>query len=273
MRGLRDFGSALVTALLSIGLTLGALSISLVGFIPEEVPTPTQALIFSPVPVTATNTFPPTSTPLAGLDTPTSMPTSTFIPPTTCQPPAGWIAISIQAGDTLDSIAARYRTSKDLIRNGNCLVIDSLIAGKIIYVPPAPTSTAVACIQGASGWIRNYVVRPGDTFYNIAARYGTNANLIKSVNCRVSDIIYSGETLWVPNVPTRTPTFTPLPGITYTAAPLLTEPFTQTVLPFTATFVPTQTPIPPTSTTAPSATPIPTQTASPTAFPTPTSTP
>lgn len=267
MRVMRDFGSALVTALLSIGLTLGALSISLVGFIPEEAPTPTQALILSPVPVTATNTFPPTSTSLVGLDTPTSTPTSTFIPPTSCQPPAGWIAISIQAGDTLDSIAARYRTNKDLIRNGNCLVIDSLVAGKMIYVPPAPTSTTAACIQGAAGWIRNYVVRPGDTFYNIAARYGTNANLIKAVNCRISDIIYSGETLWVPNVPTRTPTFTPLPGITYTAAPLLTEPFTQTVLPFTATFAPTQTPVPPT------ASPVPTQTASPTAFPTPTSTP
>lgn len=267
MRGMRDFGNALVAALLSIGLTLGALSISLVGFIPEEAPAPTQALILSPVPVTATNTFSPTSTSLAAVDTPTWTATIAFTPPASCQPPAGWVAIIIQAGDTLDSIAARYRTSKDLIKNGNCLVIESLVAGKIIYVPPAPTSTIAACNQGASGWIRNYVVRPGDTFYNIAARYGTNANLIKAVNCRISDIIYSGETLWVPNVPTRTPTFTPLPGITYTAAPLLTEPFTQTVLPFTATFAPTQTPVPPTATS------IPTQTASPTAFPTPTSTP
>lgn len=267
MRDMREFGNALVAALLSIGLTLGALSISLVGFVPEDAPTPTQALVLSPVPVTATNTFPPTLTPASAVNTPTSTPTDTIIPPTSCQPPTGWIPINIQAGDTLDSIAARYRTSKDLLKNANCLVIESLIAGKAIYVPPAPTSTAAICVQGASGWIKNYIVRPGDTFYNIGSRYGASANLIKFVNCRVSDLIYSGEFLWVPNVATRTPTFTPLPGITYTAAPLLTEPFTQTVLPFTVTPVPTQTSVPPT------ATPVPTQTASPTAFPTPTSTP
>lgn len=266
MRGMREFGNALMAAFLSVGLTLGALSISLVGFVPEDSTPPAPALILSPVPVTATNTFPPTLTSVV-VNTLTATATITFIPPTSCQPPAGWIPISIQAGDTLDSIASRYRTSKDLLKNGNCLVIESLIPGKVIYVPPAPTSTPVICVPGASNWIKSHIVRSGDTFYNIAARYGTNANLIKNVNCRNSDLIYPGEVLWVPNVPTRTPTFTPLPGITFTAAPLLTEPFTQTVLPFTLTPTLTQTPVPPT------ATPIPTQSASPTAFPTPTSTP
>ena len=51
MGGMRDFGNALVAAILSIGLTLGALSISLVGFVPEEVPSPTPTLIFSPIEV------------------------------------------------------------------------------------------------------------------------------------------------------------------------------------------------------------------------------
>jgi LysM repeat protein len=199
------------------------------------------------------------------MGTSTLLPTITIIPPTSCQPPVGWVAIGVQAGDTLESLAARYGTNKDILKSRNCLFTDSLITGTLLYVPGGvPTSTVLACIQGASGWIKNYTVRPGDTFYNIGTRYGISANLIKLVNCRASDIIYSGEILYVPNVPTRTPTSTPLPGITYTAAPLLTEPFTQTVLPFTATFVPTQTLIP---TTAPTSTPIPTQTASPTAFP------
>lgn len=271
MRGVRDFGNALVAALLSIGLTLGALSISLVGFIPEESTAPTQALILSPVPVTATNTIPPTSTLLASLNTFTPTASITVIPPTSCQPPAGWVAIYVQAGDTLDSLASRYGTNKDILKSRNCLFTDSLLPGTIIYVPGGvPTSTVIACIQGASGWIKNYVVKLGDTFYRIAAWYGTKADLIKTVNCRWSDRIYPGEILWVPNIPTRTPTATPLPGITYTPLPFLTEPFTQTVLPFTATYQPTQTPVPPTSTTAPTVTPIPTQTASPTAFASPT---
>lgn len=266
MRGVRDFGYALVAAILSIGLTLGALSISLVGFISEEAPTPEQTLIVSPAPVTATHTFPPTSTLLATVQT---TPTNTIIPPTSCQPPVGWVAVFIQAGDTLDILAARYGTTKDFLKSTNCLFTDSLIPGTLLYVPGGvPTSTVAVCRQGAAGWIKNYVVRSGDTFYNIASRYGTNANLIKLVNCRGSDYIFPGEYLYVPNVPTRTPTFTPLPGITYTSAPFLTEPYTQTVLPFTATFIPTQTSVPPTSTTAPTATPIPTQPASPTAFPT-----
>ena len=62
MQSLRGFGSALTAAILSILLTLCALSISLVGFIPEEAPAPTLTQISSPVPVTATNTFPPTPT-------------------------------------------------------------------------------------------------------------------------------------------------------------------------------------------------------------------
>lgn len=268
MRGMRDFGNALVAAILSIGLTLGALSISLVGFVPEKVPTPSPTLPIANIPVTTTNTLPPTATLLVTVEIPTSSPTNTIIPPTSCQPPAGWVAVGISVGDTLESLSARYGTYKDILKSKNCLFTDSLIPGTLLYVPGGvPTSTVVACVQGAAGWIKNYTVRPGDTFYNISTRYGTNSNLIKLVNCRISDIIYAGEVLYVPNVPTRTLTFTPQPGITYTAAPLLTEPFTQTVLPFTATFVPTQTS---TATIPPTPSPIPTQTASQTAIPTPT---
>lgn len=268
MRGVRDFGNALMAALLSIGLTLGALSISLAGFAPEEAPSPTAVLILSPVPVTATNTLLPTSTLLASINTFTSTATNIIPSPITCQPPAGWIPVTIQAGDTLDNLALRYGTNRDILKSRNCLVSESLIPGTLLYVPGnIPTSTFVACIPGASNWIKNYVVKPGDTFFKIASWYGTSIYNIKLVNCRISDQIFPGELLYVPNVPTRTPTFTPPPGVTYTPASPTSEPFTQTVLPFTATFIPTQTPIPPTSTTAPTATPIPTQTASPTAFP------
>lgn len=38
MQGMRDFGNALIVAMLSIGLMIGALSISLVEFLPETVP-------------------------------------------------------------------------------------------------------------------------------------------------------------------------------------------------------------------------------------------
>ncbi|MCZ2126262.1 MAG: LysM peptidoglycan-binding domain-containing protein [Anaerolineales bacterium] len=253
MQNARGFGNALIAVAFSILLTLGALSISLLGFSPEKPPAPTTTPILSPIPITATNTLF-----FVAADTATSTPPFTAV---SCQPPVGWIAVGIQAGDTLDSLAAKYRVDKESLKSGNCLFSENLIVGTLLYVPSAsPTSTVAACIQGAAGWIKNYIVIAGDTFYNIGLRYGVGANLLKLVNCRVSDQIYVGEALYVPNVPTRTLTFTPQPGITYTPAPLLTEPLTQTVIPFTATFTPT----------APPPTSAPSETSAPTLPPTPT---
>jgi len=273
MQGLRGFANALVVALISTGLIIGALSISLVEFVPQAVPTGTNILPPSPAPLTATSTLIPTLTPTIGLESPTPSITPTFIntntPPASCQPPLGWVQIVIQAGETLETIAARYRISKDDLRRANCLLSDNLVAGTILYAPPSMTSTPVVCNQGAAGWIKNYIVKPGDTFYAIASNHYTTAGLLKSVNCRSSDLIFPGETLWVPNVATRTPYPTPLPGSTVTPYP--TQPLTETALPYTATAIPSSTPVPNTSTpipTPPTTTPEPALIPSPTAFPT-----
>jgi LysM repeat protein len=234
MRGLREFGNALIVTIISVGLVFGALSISLVEF--ASVPTPTDT---PPALLPPTNTFSPGATLDASPIPQGSTPTGAIVS-SACQPPAGWVAISIQAGETLNMLAARYRTSLDELRRGNCLLSDSLIPGKVFFVPPAPTSTSAACIPGAVGWVKLYVVRPGDTLYSIAVNHYTTVGLLKSVNCRTSDRINSGEVLWVPNVSTRTPIPTPLPGTTVTPHP--TDPLTETALPFTATFAPTHTP-------------------------------
>lgn len=245
MQGLRDFGNALIVALLSIGLVIGALSISLVEFRPEAAATATDTLLPSPAPLTATATLPPTFTPLPGLEpaTLTAIPTFTnIVMPGSCQPPPGWGQIFIQGNDTLNSIAARYRISKDQLKTSNCLSSDNLVTGTILYVPPAPTSTAIVCSQGAAGWVKTYVVKSGDTLYSIASNHYTTAGLLRNVNCRKGNLIYPGEVLWVPNVATRTPYPTPLPESTITPYP--TDPLTQTALPFTGTPVPTDIPVP-----------------------------
>ena len=72
MRGVREFGNALVIALISIGLMVGALSISLVEFVPESTPTATDIILPTPEPLTATPTFPPTPTSTIGLESPTA---------------------------------------------------------------------------------------------------------------------------------------------------------------------------------------------------------
>lgn len=254
MQGLRDLGNALVVALISVGLMIGALSISLVEFVPEAAPTATSNLLPSPAPLTATSTLPPTLTATLGLESPT--PTNTATPPASCQPPFGWIfQITIQVGDTLDSIAARYRVSKDELRSANCLLSDVLIPGSKLYVPPAPTSTPRICIPGAVGWVNNYIVRPGDSLYRIGYNHYTSLESMRIVNCRLSDTIYPGDRLWVPNIATRTPIPTSLPGVTVTPYP--TDPLTETAIPFTETSIPSSTPVTPTPTTIPTDTPVP----------------
>jgi LysM repeat protein len=150
------------------------------------------------------------------------------------------------------------------VRRANCLLIDSLVVGTVLYVPPVATNTPAICNPGASGWVKSYTVKPGDTIYRIATDHYTTAGLLKSVNCRTSDYIYTGEILWIPNVATRTPYPTPLPGSTVTPYP--TDPLTETALPFTLTAIPSNTSVPPTATEIPTATAVPTTTASPTAF-------
>ena len=243
MQGLRDLGNALVIALVSIGLVAGSISISSVEFASEIVPTPTNQVLPSPLPLTATSTIPPTAT----LDFSTSSatpstspsPTVTNTLPANCQIPLGWIQITVQPGETLDSISAKYRVSAAEVQRGNCLPTSYLVSGSKIYIPAVAPSTTVACVQGAAGWTKSYTVRAGDNLYRIGVDHYTTLDLMRRVNCRTGDTIFVGEVLWVPNVATRTPQPTPLPGSTVTAYP--TEPLTETALPYTATIMPMST--------------------------------
>jgi LysM repeat protein len=265
----RALGNALIIALLSIGLTFGALSISLVEFVPETPPTATNAQFPSPAPITATPTFPPTLTPSVGLESPIPSATLTFTntatQPGSCPIPSGWRQTVIQIGETLDSIAARYRVGKAELSRANCLLSENLVSGTILSVPPVATNTPAICNQGAAGWVKTYIVKTGDTFYSIALNHNTSAGLLKSVNCRASDLVYTGETLWAPNVATRTPYPTSAPGVTVTAQP--TDPLTETALPFTVTVAPSDAPTLAIATPIPTITIAPTLTASPTVFP------
>jgi LysM repeat protein len=244
MQALRDLGNALVIALISIGLVAGAVSISSVEFIPqqEESPLPSDALP-SPQLLTATPMLPPTATFDFSLASATSstIPSATITdtPPANCQIPSGWIQIVVQPGETLDSISARYRISSAQVQIGNCLPTSNLVSGTKLYVPPVAPNTVTACIPGAVGWTKSYSVRPGDNLYRIGIDHYTTLDLMRHVNCRVGDTIYVGELLWVPNVASRTPPPSPLPGSTVTAYP--TDPLTETALPFTATILPMST--------------------------------
>lgn len=78
-------------------------------------------------------------------------------------------------------------------------------------VPPPPLpaqgaqpSTGVAP-QAAPGPTFTYCVRPGDTLYGIATRYGTTVQVIMNLNSLTSTVIYPGQCLQIPTGPTPPP--------------------------------------------------------------------
>ena len=60
-----------------------------------------------------------------------------------CGRPAGWVAYTVQRGDTLYRLALRYGTTVARLRLANCLTGDTIYTGRTLWVPyvkPVPTS-------------------------------------------------------------------------------------------------------------------------------------
>jgi LysM repeat protein len=144
MPELRQAVLGIVAALISSGFVIGALTLSLAERDldvarawrrnPGAVyPSP---VIFVDTPAPGEPTFTPSPSP---------EPSLTPGPPSetpNCLYPLGWTAITVQPGDTLDSLAQAYNTSVDALHSGNCLPVDLLMPGMSLFVPPLPTATA-----------------------------------------------------------------------------------------------------------------------------------
>lgn len=301
MHELRQAAAGMLGAMLSAIIVLGSITLALAeGGIPRA-----QA----PAPATATNP-PALPTPRPGQPTftpspvppPSPTPTSAFTAfgaaRAACPIPPGWMVIQVGPGETLEDIAARFNTSLEALRQGNCLSFDQLPPNVDLAVPASPTSThtatataaqskpptktLVACVKNIpSSWVR-YVIRSGDTLSSIARATNTTWQDLYWRNCLTSTTIRTGQVIYVPWVPAPTPTLPPTfthtppptdvvrPSATPTppnpATPTNTPPATETFTPApspTATHTPTATPPPPTDTPQPTHTPLPTDTPTP----------
>ena len=214
MGSLRQIGAGFLLGVISIAAVIGGFALSLAEG-GAEIAVPSSTASPSATVVTVYPTIPLlTDTPQAiasvsVTDTPAptpSLPASLTPPPppTSCLPPAGWLAIQIQGYETISSLAQKYQTTSDAIKQGNCLFSDQLVSGSFIYVPPRPTATFIPC--GAPyGWVTYYVVS-GDTLYNISLRYRVTVAELQRANCMGSSaFIAVGKPIKVPNVPVSTP--------------------------------------------------------------------
>ncbi len=95
---------------------------------------------------------------------------------------------TVKSGDSLWSIANRYNTTVDAIKNANNLTSNTLSIGQVLKIP---TSTS-------TGTGNTYTVKSGDSLWSIANRYNTTVNAIKNANNLTSDSLSIGQVLTIP---------------------------------------------------------------------------
>jgi spore germination protein YaaH len=269
MNSLRSVFTGLITAAASILIVVGGISLSMSEGFSLAVPatsTPNNG------PIVVTQTFLPGST--TASEQPTVMVTVTQLPKlvtatvpvaTTCPVPPGWEIYSVQAGDTLLSLATMSHTTADTIKINNCLgdiTTTSLMSGMLLALPPIPPTATPTLLPTPIpthcgppwNWVR-YVIQYGDTLTSLSQVFNISVYQLMAANCLNSVSIRAGEILWVPYVPTRVPTATAVPPTTQPTRTKTTPPPTWTVQPPGITVTPTFTWTPTnTNTTGPSAT-------------------
>lgn len=202
-----------VAALVSIFLVLGAFMLSFSEGESSLFRLPTQtALVVSlatplpPIAPSSTNTLlpsptrSPTPTPS---QTPTASETVSFTP-TGCPIPEGWVSYTVQRGETLNPLAARFGISPQDLADANCLTeSQQVVPGLVIYVPGTaeipPFVSPVPCIPRYDWTI--YIVQAGDTLYSLASRLNMTVYQLMQANCLTSPEIRIGQKLYVPFYP------------------------------------------------------------------------
>ena len=94
---------------------------------------------------------------------------------------------TIEYGDTLDSIANKFSTTKSFLERINSS-LTNIYPGFEIIVPISSNSP-----------FETYIVKKGDNIYEISKEYGTNYKEILLLNgLEENDYIYPNETIMVP---------------------------------------------------------------------------
>ena len=95
---------------------------------------------------------------------------------------------TVERGDSLYSIAQKYGSTVEEIRNLNNLKSDLLTIGQQLKIPNnIPTETYII-----------YTVEPGDSLYSIAKKYNITVDDIKQANNLTGNLLLIGQNLSIP---------------------------------------------------------------------------
>lgn len=101
--------------------------------------------------------------------------------------PENVITYAVRPGDTLWQLAKRYGTTVDAIKQASGITSDDLSIGQILRIPVS---------QNEQYFL--YTVRPGDTLWLLANRFGTTVDAIRNLNGLSSDALRVGQVLRIP---------------------------------------------------------------------------
>jgi|LSQX01.2.fsa_nt_gb LysM repeat protein len=101
---------------------------------------------------------------------------------------------TVKSGDSLWSIAVKYNTSVDKIKQLNQLSTDNLQIGKSLCVVRTQDPQTVAVIDAGAAY---YVVQSGDNLWKISQQFNTTVEKIKELNQLSSESLSVGQKLCI----------------------------------------------------------------------------
>ena len=195
-----------------------------------EAPTPTPTLVAQATIVAAEPTATPTSafgqltggeqTPQAeatATPEPTSAPVAAVAEAPSVEHKEG-VRYAVRWGDTLFSIAEKFGTTVDAIKDANGLTSDFIIVGQELIIPGAGMPSEPG--RPSPGNPQVHIVQPGENLFRIALRYGTTVDAIAEANHIVNPwFIYVGQELRIPGGGDEMPMPPGSPGRTHVVQP------------------------------------------------------
>ena len=92
---------------------------------------------------------------------------------------------TVKSGDSLWSIARKYDTTVSELQNLNNLTSTTLQVGQVLQLPSTTTAG------------QTYIVKAGDSLWNIANRFGTTVDVIKEKNNLTNNNLTIGQILTI----------------------------------------------------------------------------
>ncbi len=101
----------------------------------------------------------------------------------------------VRSGDTLYDIASAHGVSTTALKSANRIDGSRIHPGDVLQIPDPVTETHPS-VKAGSG--TTYRVRPGDTLYDIARKFGVSTTALQRANRLRGSRIYPGDVLTIP---------------------------------------------------------------------------